>query len=393
VDLVQWGRRVSHVKRFLEIWVADPNFRRDVLDSPATCTAQRNVAVDLEAIRVLWDPKCAAQLTRNDSVQDVISKRWPQVQDYLDYRHIRAMVLRRAREAGKPVDERFAAWRERQLARLERELIPGSYNASAHPIFAAELSNGCSVGCWFCGFDADKLDRHFESTPGNSKLWTECLTVLRHLCGATASATGLLYWATDPFDNPGYETFCEDFYQAFGQYPRTTTALASFQLQRAHRFIVLAESKGSYDNRFSILSLSALQRIHEAFTAEELAHVDLILLNQESAQKKLRTGRANSADLPKRLSEQLLDNRPGQTIASVSGFLLNMVRRSVSLITPCGTTEASPKGYFTLEDRSFNNSGDLERAIETMIEMHMPMTSLESEKRTATPARRDTLWR
>jgi len=70
-----------------------------------------------------------------------------------------------------------------------------------------------------------------------------------------------------------------------------------------------------------------------------------------------------------------------------------MVRRSVSLITPCGTTEASPKGYFTLEDRSFNNSGDLERAIETMIEMHMPMTSLESEKRTATPARRDTLWR
>jgi hypothetical protein len=64
---------------------------------------------------------------------------------------------------------------------------------------------------------------------------------------------------------------------------------------------------------------------------------------------------------------------PG-TIACVSGFLLNMVRRTVRLITPCPASDRWPDGYWTYEERTFADADELGQALEAMIERHMPVS-------------------
>jgi hypothetical protein len=56
----------------------------------------------------------------------------------------------------------------------------------------------------------------------------------------------------------------------------------------------------------------------------------------------------------------------------VSGFLLNMVERSVKLITPCPSSERWPLGYYVYDERSFTSGSELENIVEDMIARHMP---------------------
>ena len=80
------------------------------------------------------------------------------------------------------VHPRFQAWRKRQMQRCASEL-GGSAPAITHPIVAFELSDGCTVGCWFCGAGAAKLSGHFLHTPANRELWRETLEIAREVWG------------------------------------------------------------------------------------------------------------------------------------------------------------------------------------------------------------------
>jgi hypothetical protein len=68
-------------------------------------------------------------------------------------------------------------------------------------------------------------------------LFREVLTNLHRYTGQRAGAWEFLYWATDPFDNPDWESFCLDFCDVFGRFPLTTTAQAMRDPARTHAFM------------------------------------------------------------------------------------------------------------------------------------------------------------
>lgn len=112
------------------------------------------------------------------------------------------------------VNPRFHAWRERQIRRCNdelRELAP----SITHPIIAFELSEGCTVGCWFCGLSADRFKGYYEYSEEHGELWRGVVGVASEMFGS-AARTGFCYWATGPIDNPDYDCFLSDYHQITG---------------------------------------------------------------------------------------------------------------------------------------------------------------------------------
>jgi hypothetical protein len=72
---------------------------------------------------------------------------------------------------------------------------------------------------------------------------------------------------------------------------------------------------------------------------------------------------------------------PG-TIACVSGFLINMVRKSVRLISPVPCTDEWPNGYWVIEEANFTDAESFRELLTGMVERHMPTTI-----RASTPVR------
>ncbi len=89
-------------------------------------------------------------------------------------------------------------------------------------------------------------------------------------------------WATDPLDNPDYERFLADFHDVLGRCPQTTTAQPHKDTERTRELLRLSHSLGSPVDRFSIISLNVLNRVHVAFSPGELLRVDCIPQNREA---------------------------------------------------------------------------------------------------------------
>src|SRR6185436_857740 len=104
---------------------------------------------------------------------------------------------RQIRAEAKPTNERFAAWRARQINRCAGQLGIAKADALVHAPAAFELAQGCSVGCWFCGVAAPRLDQICRYTESNAAAWRETLTVLREILGP-CSRHSFCYWATVP---------------------------------------------------------------------------------------------------------------------------------------------------------------------------------------------------
>lgn len=356
---------VAHAKRFLERWSADSTFRAKLQDDPREAAREYGLLSDPGVVLELLDSKVA-------------SARLPGTQPPLTVRRYRSFIAEKLRhrdhlrkEAGVPNEPRFRAWRERQVARSWGQLGAPYALAIVHAPWSVELSKGCSVGCPFCGVGAGKLRAVFAYTRENRRLWVETLEVLRSVIGS-AARQGFCYWATDPMDNPDYEKFLEDYGRVLGGFPQTTTALALKDVERTRRLLKVSREGGCPVNRFSVLTLGHLNRIMATFTAEELLHVELVLQNKESNMYKSYCGRAR--ELP-RVEVQgpavPLDDYHTGTSACVSGFLLNMVDRSVKLITPCNASTKWPYGSWIYETVHFENAADLEAIIRGMIDRHM----------------------
>ncbi|MDR2987328.1 MAG: hypothetical protein LBV34_21075, partial [Nocardiopsaceae bacterium] len=56
------------------------------------------------------------------------------------------------------------------------------------------------------------------------------------------------------------------------------------------------------------------------------------------------------------------------TIACVSGFLFNMLDRSVKLITPCDASDRWPLGYWVLAEGTFDSADELRDLLTSMID-------------------------
>jgi radical SAM family RiPP maturation amino acid epimerase len=362
---VPYASDLAHVKRFGERWRADRAFREALPDDPKGVAARHGLQADVEALRSLWDPEGDA----------------PREEPLLVQRYrlfTREKLLHRTKLRALecvPADPRWRAWRERQVRRSLGHLGPRQHDGIIHSPFAIELTDGCSIGCWFCGVSAGGKRADFLYTPEHRRLWREVLHALHDLAGS-AAATGFCYWATDPLDNPDYERFCDDFEEICGRFPQTTTAQALADVERTRALLARSIEGGCTVNRFSMLTLATFNRVMDAFSAEELLHCEIVSQNPEAVHIPGNAGRARTAPRLERLATArglAVDDwqrMPG-TIACVSGFLLNMVRRTVRLITPCPASARWPDGYWICAERTFDGDGGLAKTLETMIEGQM----------------------
>jgi hypothetical protein len=135
----------------------------------------------------------------------------------------------------------------------------------------------------------------------------------------------------------------------------------------------LHDAIGGMPNRFSILNLRMLDRVHATFTADELLGVHMVLQNKEAELPKALAGRVRDRTDPSRPSD---GSGPvdGTTIACVSGFLVNMVERSIRLVSPVPASTRWPLGSRIFGNRKFETALDFRRAIENLIADHMPTT-------------------
>lgn len=372
-------RAVAHTKRLLERVTADPEFRRKLHDDPRRTATEYGVEVDAEEIRPLWDGDFAA--AHPGYVPS------PVVTAYRDFYKWKVEMRDSYRARSAPSDTRFAQWRSRQIARADAQLSAGAGSQIIHAPFCVELARGCSVGCSFCGISAPKLTDIFFHTDENAALWRDVLGVMKDLCGEAASC-GFCYWATDPLDNPDYEKFCADFQDVTGSWPATTTALSLKNPERTRALIRMANERDCLVNRFSILTLKMIDRVHQTFTPEELLYTECLGLNPESDLVKANAGRFRDKALndpsmlerehkklegkvkvldPEREGTIPLSDAGPETIACVSGYLVNMVDRTVKLISPCPASERWPLGYMIFAESSFTTAAEFRAAVESMV--------------------------
>ncbi len=356
---------VAEIKRFLERWSADDQFRALVETDPRAAARSLGLDhIDPVNLRSLWDADAAGDELTNLPILRYRSF----ILEKLTHRN-------RIRNGAASMDPRYAAWRQRQMRRAELELNQFVSNSIVHAPFCIELCQGCSVGCWFCGISAPKLDDILYYTPENAALFSSMVETLQGLFGEQAGY-GFCYWATDPIDNPDYEKFMVDFHRITGTFPQTTTALPLKDLDRTRRLLELSQQKGGMLDRFSVLSLKQLMRIHEEFTPEQLLYVELVTQNKESHQAKSRAGRAmaRAERRPDNGATPIGNQVADGTIACVSGFLINAVRRTVQLISPCQASQRFPLGYIVYDEATYADADEFRQIVHRMFDKHMRIT-------------------
>ena len=363
-------RRIAHAKRFVERYCGDAAFRAAVAEDAAGAAARYGLEADPAEIRALWDPAAARR--------EIESGASPSPTVELCLRYDRAMVawMMRRRGSESLVHPNFRAWWDRQLARTDSELGAPFNLKDVHAPVSFELSQGCTVGCWFCGISSERFAGALPYTPENARLWRGVLEVVRDLVGPAAEV-GFCYWATDPMDTPDYEAFLHDYYAIIGALPPTTTAQPQKHVERLRALLRMWEEHSFVYNRFSILSTRILDVVHREFTAEELVWTGLEMLNKESTKKKATAGRALERLERQRdrvdHDESVADELTQGTIACVTGFLFNLVTRTVQLVSPCRADDRWPKGYRVYEECRFADAVELRAIMEGMIERYMPL--------------------
>lgn len=340
----EYREDLGQTKRFLERYVADPAFRAE----PSQSGERWGLRVDPEEIRPLWDPLRAPEAGSLS------------VGRFRAFTRERLAASAALRRQGAFPEPDWRAWRERQMLRCYSHLGPKA-ELLVHAPFCIELGKGCSVGCWFCAVSAAKLGEQLAYTPANKTWWRDCLEALREVFGTAASA-GYCYWGNDPLDNPDYESFLVDFHEVLGSFPQTTTAQADRHVDRVKALLQEAEKRGGLLERFSVLTLGQWNRIHEAFSASEMAFVECVPQNKEALDaSKVVAGRVLELER-KQVTAGKAAPTPGDatsTIACVSGFYMNMVDRRVQLITPCNASERWPLGYWVLNEGQFEDARSL----------------------------------
>ena len=402
---------VGQLKRVLEWHGASEDFRQLIVSDPALAGEKYELGFNPAIVRAAWDSSYAIEASRNNYPVH------PVVGEYKAYFETKVKWRDQVKRESSSDDPRFKAWRARQIAR--NALENGSFDDHIiHAPFAIELTDGCTVGCWFCGVGATKFVEPWLYTPENAALWHDLLTVLKTKVGP-ASHWGFCYWATDPLDNPDYEKFVNVFCDVIGMFPQTTTAVGHKHPERIKALFKVSEARGCLINRFSVSTERFLRDIFAAYTPDELIRVEIVAQMPEGTTPKALAGafmeraktndkivqaeidkiaavqargqklaaewaEANAADNPGGADAAAtvdvppadivaMSMRQPGTIACVSGFLLNMVKKSVKLISPCCASDKWPLGYIVFEERTFADAAELDAHIEDMMDKYMPL--------------------
>ena len=358
-------RVVAEFKRLDDLWRLDAAFREAYRLDPEKTLADTGLSIEPEAFRLyrnrdeLENLLCDIREGRRgadalpESLLLYYRALWERVQKHKQMQEVRLV----------PDEPRMQTWRARQDRRLRLQLGRGTADSMIKPPVAFELSDGCSVGCPFCGIAAKGLRGIFRYTGENAAMWRETLSRIHALMG-DAAGYGICYYATEPLDNPDYEMFLEDWYREFGFVPLTTTAASTRDLERMRALLRFNDEKGHYFYRLSILSPAMRDTLLAAFTPEELLRA--ILLPQfPEAPGNIFTKAGRNRDQDRK-------DAVGSTISCVNGFVVNMQEKTVRLETPFVSDKDHPTGEWFLEKCAFTTAEDLETQMRRMIARYMP---------------------
>ena len=383
------------VKRFLECYQGDRDFRKAVEAGGKFTDEQRQGLKDIgvtfepEAMEPLWLqpdlidrlPSLAAHHASFEEVPSEIHALlapYPELRLWLEWRHRvdRGVMLNKLLVSSRAtLSPEYTAWRGRRVAATRNELGPFGWTLD-HPCHAVEMAVGCSVGCGFCAFDAGKLQTVFDlSRPENREQVRGVATGMLKVLGWPA-LHGMLYWSTEPNDNPHYVRLLEFWRDLTGSMLCTATARAGEDWVR--------ELIGFYTTgpvpwpRISVLSRGIMRRLHKAFTPLEMRDTTLLM-----QQKDAEVFRAKVPGGRERMLRQLVDaddlrdvdfenlpegfEPPQGSIACISGTLVNMVNRTVKLISPCYTTMEYRYGYRVFDETTFDGPEGFEVALRRII--------------------------
>jgi radical SAM family RiPP maturation amino acid epimerase len=385
---------LPQIKRFFECYEGDKELR-DNLHADTVTPQQRallkeiGITFEVEALAPLWREKDllakalgeAPDSESNQAVEAIV-KAHPVLDTWVRFKlrkgdlyvQQRSWVTKTASESSK-----YTAWRRRRIQATKSELGTYGYEID-HPSLAIELAVGCSVGCYFCAFDAKKLEKTFDITvPENRELFRGISASLRDRLG-WSSGHALLYWSTEPADNPHYIEFMKEYRAITGSSVCTATARADEKW--------VADLLAHYRPlnqpwpRISVLTRSIMYKLHKRFTPEEARDMTLLMQQKDSEEQRLKVPGGRDKQLAKLdnyqdLRELETERRPEDmvvpqgSIACVSGFLINIIEKSIRLISPCYTTQEHRYGYRVFDQVSFTDAADFDRQLGDMIERKM----------------------
>lgn len=360
---------IARIKRCIETLTGTVAFRealRKHPDQAQRIAEEYGQKVDMDHLEPLWKRQDRPTLLEDDMDGRELALLWRDwIADHLRFRDL-------LRDYGSRTDNAaFAAWRNRQIARCSSEL-GASKDALVHAAVSYELSTGCSVGCWFCGLNSASFAGFFPRTPENATLWRETLAVMRDFLGP-AVQTGFCYWATEPTDNPDYLDLVDDYAQVLGVLPQTTMSRPLKDIAWTKRLLAMHKAQRGAPSRFSVLSRTELVRIHQAFSPEELLGIELVQQHRDAMVCKAKAGRLVQEDnIPQPAVSAEAMPAGHQTIACVSGFLLNMRERSIALVSPRTATADLPAGYLIHAQGSFDSAADVIPWLAAAVREHMP---------------------
>lgn len=363
-------RVLSHSKRFLERWIGDVDFKNSIIDGNLSLKDAQDscrCGIDVHTLLPVFHPDY--RLFRSAAT----SHDWPLT--YLWDQHIANHLKIRDSIASyggsQGITPEFDLWRMRNMGRAAFQLDAAA-SGITHPPVAFELSSGCSVGCWFCGVSAKKFAGHATLADGGDVEWRKTLEAVKAIIGSGMQC-GFCYWATDPLDNPEYVGFLEIFEDVVGVIPQTTTAIPLRNVDLTKSVLAEWDKRKSTPNRFSVMTKRQLLEIHERFTPEELFGVEIVLqMATEGAITKFAAGRNVPGTAKKEASLE-------GTIACVTGFLINVVERTVKLISPTMPSDKWPDGYIIYSERDYRDAVDLADVLKDMTDNCM-QTNLVGSK-------------
>ena len=384
---------LPQIKRFFECYEGDKELR-DNLNANSVTAKQRallkeiGITFEVEALSPLWTHKDlftrALQEPESVSVEEIeaIVEAYPILQLWVRFRQRKAQLYVEQRQwvtTSASESTRYTAWRRRRIQATKSELGPYGYEID-HPSLAIELAVGCSVGCYFCAFDAKKLEKVFDITvTENRELFRGMAASLRRHLGWSVGHA-LLYWSTEPADNPHYIEFMKEYRNVTGSSVCTATARAD------EKWVgdLLAHYRPLNQPwpRISVLTRSIMYKLLKRFTPEEARDMTLLMQQKDGEEARLKVPGGRDRMLAKLdehgdLRDMDTERRPEDmvvaqgSIACVSGFLINIIEKTIMLISPCYTTLEYRYGYRVFDQAAFTDAADFDRQIAGMIDRKM----------------------
>ncbi|MDO4188736.1 MAG: radical SAM family RiPP maturation amino acid epimerase [Lachnospiraceae bacterium] len=360
-ELLRIVKLVADTKRFGELLIALPKARDEFISDSKKFLEKYNLDLDSEEMKFIFfeeyeDEK--TKLLKDPNYLDLVSESFFRYRQFYINKFFYRNTLRE--KICDPADEKVSKWRKRQINRCNGA-IGGTNLSLIHSLFCFELARGCSVGCDFCGLGAKNLTEVYKYTDENVKIFRDVMTVVRDRFGE-AGSTGMLYYATEPLDNPDYEKFEHEYYDIFGVIPQITTAAATRNIERTKNLIDELNKGAKTIHRFSLTSEEMAIKVFENFSPLELLKVELIPQYVEAPGFQGFTSSGHAYDGKK---------SDAGTISAIDGFCVNFCEKSVYLFTPVRSDEANPNGIHIFEKVFFSDGQDFKEKLNYLIDKYM----------------------